>query len=290
MMMALATDRYDVVGSRLKKLGGMRAIANDCSTWKRDRVGARAARPWRGRREGRRLPHRERGPHALHVRRGGHRDLDEVDAALHIALGRPDQARITAVIGQSAWARVVEAEAALELGDAAGALAAAERGAKGDARPAAFATRVVEQQARAVLGKGKDREAALAELARLADAAKTQRARHALGAAYFAIGDLAAAKRDCGVRSPTSATSPDPSAFAPACCSARSRSPRATCRSLPTRPSRRSQSTRRTTARRSCRRRSRCARTPRTRRSRSSPRFASSAASHRPASWSSRKR
>jgi tetratricopeptide (TPR) repeat protein len=93
---------------------------------------------------------------------------------------------------------VIEAEAALELGDATGAAAAVKRAPKMRSSPANDALVVVEQQAVALSARGKPKELAaeLAKLEALSGAGKTQRGRHAYGATLFALGELAGAKRE----------------------------------------------------------------------------------------------
>jgi tetratricopeptide (TPR) repeat protein len=207
LLMALASDRYDQVATSLKKLGSTRALPMDCGMWKRI--------AWAHVELGRGDPAGKGDFRTASITRTRCAfptpGMETVDAALQLGLGRPDIARPKAATSDLRWARVIEAEAALQLGDAKGALDVIAKGAPGELRPVSFATRVLEQQARIMLGKGKQRDAAITELARLADGAKNQRARHALGAAYHAIGDLAAAKRELRrVVLETSPTSPNP--------------------------------------------------------------------------------
>lgn len=213
MLMALAAERYDQVAASLEKLGSTRALPMDCGLWKR--IAWAHVELARGTSK-----HRPRSDfRTASVTRTRCAfpapGLEVVDAALQLALGRPEQARARVARSEVRWARVIEAEAALELGDPRAALEAVRpalaSGSATDKRPVTHAARVVEHHARAVLGKGKEREAALAELARLADVAKTQRARQALGAAYLAIGDHVAAKRELRrAATETSIASPDP--------------------------------------------------------------------------------
>src|SRR5690606_30336407 len=109
------------------------------------------------------------------------------------------------------WAAVIEAHAALELGDAAGAAAAIKR-AKATQSPPANEARVAVAQAAATLlarAKPKELEAELAKLATITG--KTQRGRHVHGATLFALGDLAGAKRELRrAVEETSPTSPNP--------------------------------------------------------------------------------
>jgi Tfp pilus assembly protein PilF len=80
-----------------------------------------------------------------------------------------------------------------------------------DDAPLRRAATIVQLEAKILLATGKPRAEAIAELDAIADRGGDQRARYALGAAYQALGDLAAAKRELRrVVEETSADRPDP--------------------------------------------------------------------------------
>jgi len=213
-LIGLANERYDLTGEALGKLGSQRHLPPDCALWERIAwLHLQLGRPGEQTRGDHRaaVVARERctfyGKKVTPDPR-----LQQVDAGLTLAYGRPDQALSIADKLTSIGGRIVGAEAALELGKPEVATALLSKRLDDlPQRPEHRIVQILTLEATAIASKDKPRADALSELATIADTAKDQRARHALGAAYFAIGDLEAAKRELRrVVETTSPTSPDP--------------------------------------------------------------------------------
>lgn len=196
----LGTNNPQRAAEVLAKLGRIRTPPNECAFWERV--------AWLHLQLGRNLDrtndHKIAGIARTHCAglgkaTGENQRLLVLDANLQLGLGRPDVALSLASRVPSLWGKVTRAYAELELGhpEAVPPLLADPLA---QALPDSDEHRIAELltlQAQAQLATGKARLDALAKLEALTQSATfDQRARHALGAAYFAIGDLAAAQRE----------------------------------------------------------------------------------------------
>jgi predicted negative regulator of RcsB-dependent stress response len=194
MLVALDGERYDLVAASLKKLGSSRTVPSDCALWARIAWAyLQLGRPGEAGRSDHRAASVTRDRCSF-VR--SHPLSSAVDASLQLNIGRPEAAHATASKIDLPWARVVAAEALLELGDAAKAKTTL---VASDAQtPLGFAIRLVLQEAEVMLLKGKPKDLAseISHLEGMADNARSQRGRHTLGATQLALGDLATAKAE----------------------------------------------------------------------------------------------
>ena len=217
-LVGLANERYDLTGDALAKLGGMKTLPADCQLW--ERVVWLHLQLGRGGAQGR-GDHRAATVARQHCTAYGKATpnpaLQRADAGLQLALGKPERARSIAERVPGLWGQLLIAAADLELGLAEPALAALDASAKQSPpkdSPELRVAQVLRLEARVMFSKDKARTEVLAELDGIADQAKSQHARHALGAAYFAIGDLGAAKRELRhAVELTTPESPDPFAY-----------------------------------------------------------------------------
>ncbi len=217
-LVGLANERYDLTGDALAKLGGMKTLPADCQLW--ERVVWLHLQLGRGGAQGR-GDHRAATVARQHCTAYGKATpnpaLQRADAGLQLALGKPERARSIAERVPGLWGQLLISAADLELGLAEPALAALDASAKQSPpkdSPELRVAQVLRLEARVMFSKDKARTDALAELDAIADRAKSQHARHALGAAYFAIGDLVAAKRELRhAVELTTPESPDPFAY-----------------------------------------------------------------------------
>lgn len=217
--MGLASQRYELTADAVDKLGRLRVLPKECWLWER----IAWAHLQLGRDVQRTNDHKIASITRLRCATLGRavgvsQRLSLVDAMLQLGLGRPEAVdKLAARLPPTnLWARVTRAYALLELGNAAGVAALFDAAARFDnaARPEERAATIVMLQARAQAPA--TRVDALARLTALADASSTddQRARYALGAAYYAIGDHVAAKRELRrVVDETTAQRPDPFAY-----------------------------------------------------------------------------
>ncbi len=217
--LALHTAQYERVADALGQLGKLRGLPNECWLWERI--------AWLhlqlGRSADKLNDHKIASIARTHCAAlgravGQNQLLSVVDANLQLGLGKPEQAQQIASRIPSLWGRVTAAYAALELGTPAIVPPLLNKLDPPDAKhstPARRTSIIVEIQARALLATGKARTDALNELAALsATTSDSQRARHALGATYFALGDLATAQTELRrVVAETSAERPDPLAY-----------------------------------------------------------------------------
>ena len=210
----LSNQRYELAGEALGKLGKMRNLPPECGFWERV--------AWAHLQLGRAVDKTNDHKIASIARQrcatlgkalGNNHLLSLVDANLQLGLGRPDDARQIAASIPSPWGRITGAYAALELGSPEtvdSLLAGEDRKLPALERRAA---NIVMLQSRAQRATGNQRDELFGELAKLAETGD-QRGRHALGAAYYAIGDLTAAQRELRrVVEETSAIRPDPFAY-----------------------------------------------------------------------------
>ncbi len=224
-LIGLANERYDLVAGALDKLGSQREMPSDCVLWERiSWLHLQLGRPGKQGRGDQRAAVVARQRCALFPSGQVAPDprLQQVDAAIALAYGRPEHAigivdHIEHLDAPGLLdARTVGAEAELELGKARAALARLKPTPNDiDALPGQRVARVLRLEATAIASDDAAHEdaraAAIAKLVELAGTAHDQRARHALGAAFVAIGDRTAAKRELRrVVEETSVASPDP--------------------------------------------------------------------------------
>ncbi len=218
-LIGLANQRYELTADALEELGKQRGLPNECPLWER----IAWAHLQLGRSTGRANDHKRAGITrqrcaSLGRATGDNDRLRLVDATLQLELGKLDAALSIASNLGIRWGLVTRAYVLLELGRANEVVPLFVKipSFDGRARPENRAAEIVLRQAQASVGTGTARSDALAALAALADAsaADDQRARHALGAASFAIGDLTTAQRELRrVVEETSAQRPDPFAY-----------------------------------------------------------------------------
>ncbi len=219
-LLGLTSQRYDLTAAALDKLGKVRTLPNECWLWER----IAWAHLQLGRNADRTNDHKIASISrlrcaALGKATGENHKLKLVDATLQLGLAKPEAALELVARIPSVWGRVTRAYALLELGRAAEVSGMFEMDKRTGVTRTGFEDRLVKivlAQALAQRATGKPRDEAFATLVVLADdsADDDQRARHALGAAYYATGDLTAAKRELRrVVEETSVNRPDPFAY-----------------------------------------------------------------------------
>jgi tetratricopeptide (TPR) repeat protein len=135
-----------------------------------------------------------------------------VDAGILLAAGLPEKALTLASKIEGARPRIIRAYALIDLGKAKEAIPELDEVLK--SAETNVEAQILREQAKMLSTSGKDREAAAESLEKLARKANSKLGRHALGAAWLALGDVAKAKEPLTAAvTEVSETSPNPLAY-----------------------------------------------------------------------------